>query len=645
MSSLAVAVAGFIEAAGFALAGRSQRGVLGERVRAIGGAPERLAVWSCEPDATGRYDEAALLAEIDGELAAAPEKVPAFLVVPTLAGLSVPFKDRLAKAGVAIRVPVQFFDTPYKADGDTAFGTGSGDEARSVFAEFVADTAEMTAARVPQPFVALSALGDADGGFAAGDDLLQRLLADLSSHPDGPCLTIVMGHAGAGKSVLFASLFAALHQRFAVEKRAQRSAVRPILFLPAHIRDRQVRTLDGLLDAVARTDAAAATHPRLMRWLNSNGMTSWMFDGLDEFFAGEGDFLGALDAILTGAGKAQILICTRDSLLASSTGLRDLVDRHLPSGRVRLYELARWDRPAQQALATLRLDGRSALATPGAAASPDVARFLATLDQSPALAELATLPFYCNLLLGLHRAGRAAPTDEFELLQAAVDGLIDREAEKLSGGELGFGWDVFSGADTFVDASEMVDTLGAGTFNEHEDRERLLAAFHAIGRERLIELIEGIAHMARTAEAYPNESRGLPIEDVAEIGRYYLDVGLMPELEPRVLLALVQFAFFAPGRDQGHIRFAHEIIADYLAARCAVAMVRSRPDTPDAVSQALGNRADLAHSVFLRYLVHELLADPDLAGAVRAHAASGRIRPQAQAGATLLADALARGRA
>lgn len=641
MAGLGAAIDGFLEAAGYQAAGRSTHGVLGERAAADGGEPERIAVWSAEPDQNGRYDEAALLAEIEGELAAAPEKVPAFLVVPTTAGLTVAFKERIGNAGAAIRVPVQFFDAPYKADGDTAFGTGGGEDARSVFSDFVDENADAAATRVPQPYVALSALGEASGGFAAGEDLLERLVADFAEPPESPRLTIVMGHAGAGKSVLFATLFAALHQRFAREKRSQRSAVRPILFLPAHIRDRHVRTLDSLLDAVTRTDAAAATNPALMRWLNSNGVTSWMFDGLDEFFAGEGDFIAALDAMLEGPGRAQILICTRDSLLTSSTGLRTLIDRHLPTGRVRLYELSRWERPAQRALAALRLDGK--LPTESGSDSAEVQAFLARLEQNPDLAELASLPFYCNLLLGMHKSGRQAPTDEFELLAAAVDGLIDREADKLAGGEAGFGWDVFSGADTFVDANELVEALGIDHFGASGERERLLAAFHEIGRERLIELIEGIAHMARTAEAYPNESRGLPIGDIAELGRYYLDVGLSPETEPRVLLALVQFAFFAPGRDKGHVRFAHEIIADYLAARCAVAMIRARPDTADAVSQAVGLRADLEHSVFLRYLVRELLREPDLAGAVRAHVDSGRIRPQAAAGARVLGEALARG--
>ena len=51
---------------------------------------------------------------------------------------------------------------------------------------------------------------------------------------------------------------------------------------------------------------------------------------------------------------------------------------------------------------------------------------------------------------------RATAASEFDLIAAAVDGLIDREAAKLDAGELGFDWDVFSGADAFVETADMV---------------------------------------------------------------------------------------------------------------------------------------------------------------------------------------------
>ncbi len=642
MSALRTAIEGFLTAAGYRVVGYAPRGVMAERAAASGGL-ERAAVWTMTPDAAGTYDEAGLAAEIDQGLGSVSDIATRLLVVPTLAGLSVPFKDRLGALGIGIRVPVQFFDTPYKADADQGFGPGSAGDARSVFADFVAETAESTRTRVPQPFVAMSDLGAVAGGFASGPDLLAHLQTELAAPPATPRLTIVLGHAGAGKSVLFSALFSALHQKFAADKRAQRDGTRPLLFLPGHIRDRQVSTLDGLLDAVAGTEAAAATNPALMRWLVEAGRTAWMFDGLDEFFAGEGDFVAALDAMLSGNGHAQILICTRDSLITSSEPLRTLIDRHLPLGHIRLYELSRWDRPTQRVMAHVKLAG--AAPAQGATDPPLVQTFLDGLDRSEALAELATLPFYCGLMLDMLKAGHGSASSEFDLLSHAVDSMIDREASKLESGEYGFGWDVYSGADTFMSAADMVESLGSGRFADAVERERLLAIFHDIGRARFIELIEDIAHVLRTSEAHPNESRGLHIEDIEMLGRASLDVGLLPDLEPRVLLALMQLCFFAPGRDKGHVRFAHEIIADFMAARCAVRMLRARSDTPDAVSQAVGSRAGIERSVFLRTIVHELAADAEIVDLVRAHVESGRIRPQSLAGARALAEALQRGAA
>jgi hypothetical protein len=229
------------------------------------------------------------------------------------------------------------------------------------------------------------------------------------------------------------------------------------------------------------------------------------------------------------------------------------------------------------------------------------------------------------------------------LRAAAVDGLIDREEEKRAGGEHGFGWDVLSGADTFVAASEVVEALGVTTFNAATGCERLLAILAQAGRHRLVELIEGIAHLMRTTEAYPNERRGLSVADLEQLGRFYLDVGLVPDMEPHVLRALVKLAFFAPGRETGQVRLAHEIMADCLAARHALAIIRSRPGSADGLGQALGARRDLERSIFVRTLVTGLRQEPELADMVCAHVEADRVRPAQAANARLLLAELQRG--
>lgn len=632
-------IEGFLAADGYAVERPAAHCFAGVREEA-GSPTQRRYVWFTDPVAGVVPDADGLLADFAAAREQLDASSQAFFVTPSLEGIGTAFRQQAAASGIGVRVPVQFFDTPYKADDDGAFGAGRGREARSVFDAFVREHRNLDKARVPQPFEALSALGGAVGGFAAGEDLLAHLAAEMTEAPEGPRLTIVMGNAGAGKSVLFASLFSLLNRQFSAEKKAQRSASRPVLFLPEHIRDCSVATLDGLLEAVAATDAASATRPSLMRFLNRAGFTTWMFDGLDEFFAGETDFVEALAASLTPGSRAQTLICTRDSLLTSSSGLRDLIDRHIGDGRVRLYELARWQRPSQRALAFVRRVGR--LPKPDEVGEPaNVADFLAVLDRSEAAAELATLPFYCDLLLAEGAKEADSPKDELDLLARVVDGLIDREAGKLEGGELGFRWDVFSGAENFVEMAEMVEAWGADAFAGARDRERLQAALEAIGRDRLMELIEGIAHQMRMTVAYPNEVQGLATEDIEDLANFYLDVGVAPTLEPRVLLAVVQLAFFGPGDGEGQVRFAHEIVADYLAARHAMRMIRSHPESADAIGQALGVRRDLDRSIILRFLARELGEAPELAAVVMGHVEAGRIREAHADNARQLLAALA----
>ena len=638
MAGLGDFIEGFLTADGFRITSKQAGALAAERER--DGGTQRRYIWYADPDNGIPVNEARLLAEFAARRGTtdAADATQAFFVTPTLAGLSTAFRQKANEAGVGVRVPIQFFDTPYKADGDKAFGSGGGEEARSVFADFVREAAEQIAARVPQPYVALSSLGEDRGGFGAGADLLVPLVEMLSEPPDGPSLTIVIGSAGAGKSVLFAALFEALARHFAEEKRGQRLASRPILFLPGHIRAETKRSLDGLLAAVAETDAAAPTGPALMRWLNANGLTIWMFDGLDEFFAGEADFVRALEECLAPESRSRVVVCTRDSLLTSSTALRGLVDRHMAGGRVRLFEVSRWERPSQRALAWLRLEGR--LPGSGERDPPGVAAFLDTLEGTPALAELATLPYYCDLLLAERQIESDVPADEFELLDVVIDGLINREAEKLASGEMGFDWDVFAGADAFVDVTDLVGEMGAETFASAERRGELLLALHAIGRERLVELIEGLAHHMRMHEPYPNEGQGIDVEDLKSIASFYLDVGLLPDLEPKVLLAMVQFAFFGPAARKGEVRFTHEIIADYLAARHALGLIQAHAESADTLGQALGVRRDLDRTVFLRYLLREIGRQPDLAAIIAAHVEAGRVREAHRDNAQLLVKLL-----
>ncbi|HRD78798.1 MAG TPA: hypothetical protein PK264_23150, partial [Hyphomicrobiaceae bacterium] len=489
MSELMSETRGFLVADGFAvgdagagllLANRTSCGKLEERRVWVGGAG--AAPWTAER-----------IAASFATLPAVGAATSSFLLVPETGGLSRDMLAVLKAHGIQVRVPVQFFDTPYKWE-PAEFGTQSGADAASVFHEFAKGSERLMSSRVAQPFHALSGLGEQRGGFQSGPDLVEHLVEELTTPAVRPRLIVVAGAAGAGKSVAFAALFARLHAHFLGEKRHHRSAGRPVLFLPQHIQEQQVSSLAGLLSAVASTDAAQPTSPDLMRWLNAAGRTIWMFDGLDEFFSGESDFLPAIEEQIAPERRGRIVICTRDSLLTSSSGLAALLDRHVRTagqGTVAIYEVDRWQRPSQRALAYQRLEGRAPVRLE-AADPPKVAAFLKHLDASPAAAELATLPFYCSLMLGAaaQRGSGIAPLTEQDLLAEAVDGMIDREAEKLSGGEAGFAWDVFSGAETFADLAEIVEKMGHERFSNVLERGHIHAVLRQIGRDRLVELVE-----------------------------------------------------------------------------------------------------------------------------------------------------------
>ncbi|MEZ5854420.1 MAG: hypothetical protein R3D67_06570 [Hyphomicrobiaceae bacterium] len=598
-------IEGFLVADGFTVDKPAAHCLRGERASGDGVRESRL-VWFADPDHGVKPETASLLRDFEIAKDVLDAHSLGFFVTPSLAGLSTAFRQAASAAGVGIRVPVQFFDTAYKLDDEQAgFGEGAGSSASEVFRRFHRHGRALSRQRVGQPYEVLSGLGTEVGGFGHGDDLLSHLEAELGAPDAAPRLTLIVGNAGAGKSHLFASLFASLHERFLEAKRHHRGAMRPVVFLPEHIRDQKTASLDGLLAAVAGTDAGAATSLSMMRFLNREGFTLWMFDGLDEFFAGETDFVDALETSLRAGSRGHILIAARDSLLTSSNALSGLVERYIGRGTLRIYELSRWGRMQQEALAKMGAEGDRLT-------SVDAASFLAALDADPAAAELATLPYYCDVMLDLFGRDMGGPLDELALLEQAVDNLIDREQDKLATGELGFGWDVFAGAETFVEVAEVVEGFGVDAFQSAERREQVHAALTEIGRDRLVELVEGIAHRIRTRAAYPNEGKGLTTQEIEALAHD------LPRCRPGAGFGAAGDAghcaasHFSGGGAAGTVRFAHEIIADYLAGRRAMALLREGGNDPAIIARALGVRCDLDRSVMLRYLVRELTADPDL---------------------------------
>ncbi|MEL6746406.1 MAG: hypothetical protein AAFO79_01125 [Pseudomonadota bacterium] len=530
-----------------------------------------------------------------------------------------------------VRVPVQFFDADYRQD------ARAGTRTKTVLKR-VLDAASARR-RVAQPFVLRRALDlepashDPGDGAATGD-VVEHLEGQLLDPPARPTLRFIDGPAGSGKSVAFEALVSAAYQEFIEAKQKRISRMRPIVFLPDHLRGANVGYVDDLVRAVVDTDMAAPVRFEQLQWLLMRGYATWMFDGLDEFYEGSYDFFDFLHRVLTAPGsQAQILISTRDSLLTSNPALRRFLERHLPGGGtdtrsgarppvygfseagagagsagsqfpghgmtgdhhdadaaeaqmdLAIFELQPWGPAAWRQVAWLELEqGRE-----GAQHSSRVDGFCQALENSPTLASLAALPFYCTELLHLAQSGEAGPADDIDLLDAMVASMLAREHGK----------DVFDW-DDFIDLEEAASQIAAerrhGTpwavdlardaDNEGALRAALSEPLAQLGRANLLELLGAMAHFAvRTPPQTPNET-ALSVDVVRDyFAAGFVSSDLAPRDVDRIATVLVQFAFLGAGKAGGGLDFSQPIVAEYLAARYALQLLNAQAETPNPQAQ------------------------------------------------------------
>ncbi len=620
------------------------------------GRPTRMLVWSDDaalaasrelsPAQRGEREkrERALLAAFREEMGAAPGAIGNYLV-PSRVGLSADF---IAKASASlpspggIRVPVEFFDTAYKAD------SPGGTKVRSVLAKVLAQANKVR--RVAQPFQFRRGLGA--GELVAGKaDLVEHLETVLIDPGAGAKVRFIDGAAGSGKTVAFNALLNASFNEFKAAKAARVERRRPIAFLPDHIRDEAIGYVDDVLDAAVEADMAQAVEPEQLRWLLKRGFVTWMFDGLDEFYAGDNDFFAFLEAELADpSSQAQFLICTRNSLFSSSDALRTFIEHQLRKGTaIEIYELAPWNVGRWAQMAWLELEqGRK-----GAEHSDQVRGFVRALEGSSTLAELAKLPFYCSVMIETFKAQKALPKDEFALLQSIVDRMIEREHGK----------DIFRWQD-FVDVealSEAIEDFAAeekvAAADSAGTRAILAEVLDGEGRTALFELIEALAHDYRRNPGSAGSADGFKLDDLRNFyGRTYASSDLGDPDVNRLITVLVQFAFFGRGRHAGSVDFTHHILADYLAARYAVRLLhstvaqeeqagagrqsRSLSDVTRRVSamrQAIGTAPFVEGSLFHRYIAREKGRDPKLADFIRSLDGADLGRANVMAAVRLLA--------
>ena len=329
-----------------------------------------------------------------------------FMLVPNREGLSQDFvQTALRWYNVEIRVPIQFFDTIFKWD--------ESDEP-SAANEFYKRGNLRLRARTPQPFTTTS---DED----SNDDLLETLLINLRPGISGKRIHIVVGPAGIGKTYLSESLFTRLYSSFREDKRNQRALwMRPLPLLPEYIQSSSAPTVRALLDAFLGTEFARPLSREVFEWLLTNQQGVWLIDGLDEIISSDPEFFDYLLHLLTLSPDFQalptIVICVRDSLFATNTDLREFCEDY--DDYVQVYKLAKWEDSSIRRFAISALRERAD-------------EFLTILRTRDSLRELASTPYYCELLAEQFKSGRLEKIDsEVELLNDALSGIIQRDYDK-----------------------------------------------------------------------------------------------------------------------------------------------------------------------------------------------------------------------
>ena len=494
---LQIQVEEYLKAEGYTLQ-NTKGGYVAANRPAPGGDKDVVLVWLKKKN----QSEHALLDKIE-DTSSRYRSARCTILVPTSGGLSREFRARASELRVKIRVPVQFFDAPFRVESAPNV-TSAVASLREIFPEYI-----------PQPYKNHSKK------IEFGD-----LLADLKNkyitgeHYSN--LRIIIGPAGSGKSVFFKSLFTELYTHFLQKKNQQESFPRPVPLLPEYLRDDfSVRTR-VLIDDFLRTDVAQPVSSNTFEWMLENGYSMWLFDGLDELYTGDRDFFENILDFLTRPGtKAQFLVCARNSLLTSNDSFARLLEEFPPENNpIEIYELCDWETPSKRALAWRRLEGRIHRKEHD---TKKVSDFLETLRRNPTFVSISRLPYYCSLLLDEYREDKSsveAFQSEFSLLEHVIRRMVEREMAK-------------------------------GLISQND--------FETNGLDEWLQT-NGIRN-------YHNSYKGFSIDDVREDAELVLRSDISEDELRNAITSLEQFPLFTKGLVPGIINFKHELISEYLAAK------------------------------------------------------------------------------
>lgn len=537
MKDLCSLVKGYLESAGYRMIDQDDHVLVFDKL-VFGQDRDTVLVWTMpEGRDIGSY-EPILRAHISKQRARYPD-AKAYVLAHSRGGFSRDMLQTLADNRTKFLVPIQFFDTAFRHE-----------ETGKVSAIADIRTEGKSERRVPQPFSMEPLTGQTHD-----KDIFACLLKAIA-RPEKPVVRLVIGRAGMGKTYLFRALFARLYDDFLEAKAKHGARPRPIPLTPDYRMANDALRMRALIDNFVRSEVAASVPEKAFEWLLVNGFSTWLFDGLDELYAGDQEFCDDILELVTRPGSlANITILCRDSVITTSGPFAEFRSLCTGSDLFEIYRLADWDRRAKRHLAWLHLEGRDPQRDE--AETGKVASFMKEVDRSPAVQSLSGLPFYCYTLLDLFEKGqRTEFTDDVALLNYVVDEMIKREKDK-----------------------GLLDTR---MFDER-------------GLEEWIELM---------AVTYIEESphAGITRDHASEYARLVLRQGLDEDSSNQIMMTLLRFPLFQAGSETGLLVFTHDLIAQALGARAYIAqLIRNPAETGRRLS-----RTDLEDPVILRFIAKRM---------------------------------------
>ncbi len=226
MPDLESLASGYLESAGFQILERTNGCLVANRIE-FGGSDIRIVQTLRANQAPGRT-----LLDNVVEIRSNYPDARATILAPSRDGFSRDYIADLSAEKVALVVPVQFFDAPFKVEQASRTASVIADIRRQADSEV----------RIPQPY-------ESHGDEGGGDDLFNILLEEMSN-PRGPQIRFVVGRAGVGKSYLFRALFQRLYSDFLESKNRQRISTRPIPLLPEHLKGSNATRINHLIPSL-----------------------------------------------------------------------------------------------------------------------------------------------------------------------------------------------------------------------------------------------------------------------------------------------------------------------------------------------------------------------------------------------------------